>query len=53
MYPTGGKNGKEKCEVDDEERWNYVERKGMEACILRSETNGKEKRKREWLQWVR
>ncbi len=37
-------------------RWNYVERKVMETCILRAETNGKEKRKlhertdkREWL----
>ncbi len=40
-------------------KWNYVERKGIEACVLRVEKNGKEKRmlvkrkdKREWLEWV-
>ncbi len=37
-------------------RWNYVERKVMETCILRAETNRREKHKlherknkREWL----
>jgi len=45
VYPMGGKKERKNVRWMTRKRWNNVERKVMETCILRAETNGKEKGK--------